>query len=112
MLTGLVHGVGKLYILTRSQRHPALFADQEMYQHIVNDWHGSIAKVLLENWRMAEEIVAAVHSHADDARQTARCRRGAGRCARSGADAGPVQAAARDFSASASAGSRQPRAWN
>ncbi|HEY3808626.1 MAG TPA: HDOD domain-containing protein [Steroidobacteraceae bacterium] len=69
MLTGLVHGVGKLYILTRSQRHPALFADQAMYQHIVNDWHGSIAKVLLENWHMAEEIVLAVHSHTDDSRQ-------------------------------------------
>jgi HD-like signal output (HDOD) protein len=70
MLTGLVHGVGKLYILTRSVRHPALFADQEMYQHIVNDWHGSIAKVLLENWGMAEDIVNAVHSHTDDTRQT------------------------------------------
>lgn len=74
MLTGLVHGVGKLYILTRSQRHPALFADQAMYQHIVNDWHGSIAKVLLENWRMADEIVLAVDSHSDDSRQ----RRGPG----------------------------------
>ena len=62
MLTGLVHGVGKLYILTRSVRHPALFADQEMYQHIVNDWHGSIAKVLLENWQMAEDIITAVYS--------------------------------------------------
>jgi HD-like signal output (HDOD) protein len=70
LLTGLVHGVGKLYILTRSVRHPALFADQEMYQHIVNDWHGSIAKVLLENWGMAEDIVNAVHSHTDDTRQT------------------------------------------
>jgi HD-like signal output (HDOD) protein len=70
MLAGLVHGVGKLYILTRSVRHPALFADQEMYQHIVNDWHGSIAKVLLENWGMAEDIVNAVHSHTDDSRQT------------------------------------------
>ena len=70
MLAGLVQGVGKLYILTRSVRHPALFADQEMYQHIVNDWHGSIAKVLLENWGMAEEIVNAVQSHADDSRPT------------------------------------------
>jgi len=69
MLTGLVHGVGKLYILTRSTRHPALFADQEMYQHIVNDWHGSIAKVLLENWRMADEIITAVHTYDDDTRQ-------------------------------------------
>jgi HD-like signal output (HDOD) protein len=70
MLTGLVHGVGKLYILTRSTRHPALFAQQEMYQHIVNDWHGSIAKVLLENWHMADEIIAAVDSYTDDARPT------------------------------------------
>ena len=70
MLTGLVHGVGKLYILTRSTRHPALFADQEMYQHIVNDWHSSIAKVLLENWHMADEIIVAVDSYADDARPT------------------------------------------
>jgi HD-like signal output (HDOD) protein len=70
MLAGLVHGVGKLYILTRSTRHPALFADQEMYQHIVNDWHSSIAKVLLENWHMAEEIVTAVESYTDDARPT------------------------------------------
>jgi HD-like signal output (HDOD) protein len=70
MLAGLVQGVGKLYILTRSVRHPALFADQEMYQHIVNDWHASIAKVLLENWGMAEEIVNAVQSHADDSRPT------------------------------------------
>lgn len=70
MLTGLVHGVGKLYILTRSTRHPALFADQAMYQHIVNDWHSSIAKVLLENWRMAEEIIVAVESYTDDSRST------------------------------------------
>jgi HD-like signal output (HDOD) protein len=69
MLAGLVHGVGKLYILTRSTRHPALFADQDMYQHIVNDWHGSIAKVLLESWSMAEEIVTAVNSYTDDSRQ-------------------------------------------
>jgi HD-like signal output (HDOD) protein len=68
MLTGLTHGVGKLYILTRSIRHPALFADQEMYQHIVNDWHGTIAKVLLENWHMAEEIITAVDTYTDDSR--------------------------------------------
>jgi len=70
MLTGLVHGVGKLYILTRSVRHPALFADQDMYQHIVNDWHGSIAKVLLENWQMAEDIITAVYTYHDDTRPT------------------------------------------
>lgn len=69
MLTGLVHGVGRLYILTRSQRHPALSAEPAMYQHIVDDWHGPIAKVLLESWHMAEEIAGAVCAYPDDTRQ-------------------------------------------
>jgi len=68
MLTGLVHGVGKLYILTHSMKHPALFGEQEMYQRIVHDWHGNIAKALLESWFMAEEIVSAVHSFEDQSR--------------------------------------------
>ena len=68
MLTGLVHGVGKLYILTRTANHPALFANQVMYQRIVKDWHANIAKALLESWRMADEIVAAVHSYEDEGR--------------------------------------------
>jgi HD-like signal output (HDOD) protein len=69
MLTGLVHGVGKLYILTHSMRHPALFGDQTMYQRIVRDWHSNIAKALLESWFMAEEIVNAVSSYEDSARE-------------------------------------------
>jgi HD-like signal output (HDOD) protein len=63
MLAGLVHGVGKLYILTHSTKHPALFGDQEMYQRIVHDWHGNIAKALLESWFMADDIVSAVHCY-------------------------------------------------
>jgi HD-like signal output (HDOD) protein len=38
-----------------------LFADQDSYQTIEQDWHLSIAAALLENWGIAEEIVQAVH---------------------------------------------------
>ena len=65
MLAGLLHGIGKLYILTRSSKHPALFADQVTYNQIVRDWHSAVAKALLENWDMAEEIVAAVNEYED-----------------------------------------------
>jgi HD-like signal output (HDOD) protein len=68
MLAGLVHGIGKLYILTRSTQHPALFADQTTYNQIVRDWHSPVAKALLENWDMAEEIVSAVSDYEDMAR--------------------------------------------
>jgi len=65
MLAGLLHGIGKLYILTRSVQHPRLFADQVAYSQIVRDWHSPIAKALLENWDMAEEIIDAVHEYED-----------------------------------------------
>jgi HD-like signal output (HDOD) protein len=65
MLAGLLHGIGKLYILTRSSKHPKLFADAVAYSQIVRDWHSPVAKALLENWDMAEEIVAAVSDYED-----------------------------------------------
>jgi HD-like signal output (HDOD) protein len=65
LLAGLLHGIGQLYILTRASKHPALFADQPAYHQIVRDWHSSIAKALLENWDMAEEIIAAVSEYED-----------------------------------------------
>jgi HD-like signal output (HDOD) protein len=61
LLAGLLQGIGRLYILTRASGHRALFADQDSYQAIEQDWHLSIAAALLENWGIADEIVQAVH---------------------------------------------------
>jgi HD-like signal output (HDOD) protein len=60
LLTGLLHGVGKLYLLTRTVRFPSLLGDPANYQRIVADWHGRLAQAILRNWDMADEIVAAV----------------------------------------------------
>jgi HD-like signal output (HDOD) protein len=65
LLAGLLHGIGQLYILTRTAQHPQLFANEAVYHNIVRDWHSSIAKALLENWDMAEEIVEAVGNYED-----------------------------------------------
>jgi HD-like signal output (HDOD) protein len=69
LLTGLLHGVGRLYIMTRAVRHPALFANPSTYQMIERDWHLSIATALLENWGIAPEIVSAVRDSEDYARE-------------------------------------------
>jgi HD-like signal output (HDOD) protein len=61
LLAGLLQGIGRLYILTRASGHRALFANQDSYQQIEQDWHLSIAAALLENWGIADEIVQAVH---------------------------------------------------
>lgn len=60
MLAGLLHGVGELYILTRARKHEKLFKNDAAYRSIVRDWHASVAKAILENWEMDENIVAAV----------------------------------------------------
>jgi len=65
LLAGLLHGVGELYILTRTAKHPKLFSNEAVYHNIVRDWHSSIAKALLENWDMSEEIVDAVANYED-----------------------------------------------
>jgi HD-like signal output (HDOD) protein len=65
LLAGLLHGIGQLYILTRSAQHPGLFANQAAYTAIVRDWHSAIAKALLENWQMAEEVIEAVSDFED-----------------------------------------------
>jgi len=65
LLAGLMHGVGKLYILTRAVRHPTLFSNQAVFNEIERDWHASIATALLEHWLMPAEIVAAVRDHED-----------------------------------------------
>jgi HD-like signal output (HDOD) protein len=65
LLAGLLHGVGELYILTRSSRHPELFADRPVYESIVRDWHVSVAQALLENWEIGEDIVKAVSEFED-----------------------------------------------
>lgn len=65
LLAGLLHGIGHLYILTRASNHPKLFANEAAFHAIVRDWHASIAKALLENWNMAQEIVDAVGDFED-----------------------------------------------
>ncbi|MBV6416120.1 MAG: hypothetical protein CMLOHMNK_00651 [Steroidobacteraceae bacterium] len=63
LLAGLLHGIGRLYILTRARHFPVLFADSVAYGRIVEEWHTNVAKAILENWEMADEIVGAVHEH-------------------------------------------------
>ncbi len=65
LLTGLLHNVGRIYILTRASDYPSLAADPLTYKSIVRDWHSNVAKALLENWRVADEIAEAVAGYED-----------------------------------------------
>ncbi len=62
LFAGLVAGVGRIYILARASREPDLLADPGAYQGIQEEWHLRIARVLLENWHVADEVIDAVIS--------------------------------------------------
>jgi HD-like signal output (HDOD) protein len=65
LLTGLMHNVGRIYILTRASKFPALIADPLTFNSITRDWHANVARAVLENWRMPEEIIEAVGAYED-----------------------------------------------
>ena len=60
MLTGMMHGIGKLYVLTRATDHPELFANAAVLDEILEQWHPSIGKAILENWDFSEAMAQAV----------------------------------------------------
>jgi HD-like signal output (HDOD) protein len=65
MLCGLMHNVGKIYILARAHQHVALFNDKAALHNIMRDWHANVGKAIVENWGFPGQIVEAVGSHED-----------------------------------------------
>lgn len=65
LLAGLLHGIGRLYILTRANRFPVVRATPGAYQAIERDWHVRIARCVLAGWETPPEIVQAIVHHED-----------------------------------------------
>jgi HD-like signal output (HDOD) protein len=68
MLTGMMHGIGKLYILTRATDHPGLFGGDAELNEIIENWHAPIGKAILENWEFPEAMAQAVADQANSTR--------------------------------------------
>ncbi len=71
-LTGLLHGIGRLYIMVRAMGRTAQFGSNQAFFDLVSDWHASIGKAVLENWGFAEEMCAAVGDQNDYERRWVR----------------------------------------
>jgi len=64
-LTGLLHGMGRLYVMVRAVgQSNKLLADQD-FSDLVSSWEGAIGKAVLENWGFAEEMATAVGNQSD-----------------------------------------------
>ena len=63
MLAGLLHNVGKIYILARANRHGNLFRDPTTLSQVIRDWHANVGKAIVENWGFPDHISEAVAEH-------------------------------------------------
>ena len=69
LLAGMMHGIGKLYIMTRAAQHPQLFTDHVTLDEILGKWHTSIGKAILENWEFPDSMCAAIGEQDDHGRE-------------------------------------------
>jgi HD-like signal output (HDOD) protein len=60
LFAGLVAGVGKICLLAKARRQPAMLNDSVAYHLLVRDWHAEVAQAVLHGWGIAEEICIAV----------------------------------------------------
>ena len=65
-LCGLLHDVGKLYILTKARDYPEFLGDSDALETVMADWHPSIGRSIVAAWGFAEEISATLESGQTD----------------------------------------------
>ncbi len=59
-LTGLMHGIGRLYIMVRAVEKGEEFGMSAAFRELIDGWHASIGKAVLETWGFPEELCEAV----------------------------------------------------
>ncbi len=59
-LAGLLHGIGRLYIMVRTADGPSPSPSEGSLLELIDGWHPSIGKAVLENWGFSEAMAEAV----------------------------------------------------
>jgi HD-like signal output (HDOD) protein len=62
-LAGLLHEVGKLYILMRAKDDRDALADEAGFQSVLAAWHPRLGRAVIEAWELPAELAAAVGDH-------------------------------------------------
>ena len=55
-LCGLLHEVGKLYIVTKAEEFPELFGNRKSFDAMVAEWQSQISKSIIEGWGFTQEM--------------------------------------------------------
>lgn len=65
LLSGLMHAIGKIYIVSRAEDHPELFEDRAELEAVLQEWYVATGQAILQGWEFPDEIVAAVAAQLD-----------------------------------------------
>jgi HD-like signal output (HDOD) protein len=68
-LTGLLHGIGNLYIMARAAIQSDGLGERHAWLDLLAGWQASIGKAVLESWGFAEEMCDAVGEQGDHERR-------------------------------------------
>ena len=71
MLAGLLHSIGKFYILARADESPELIANEVAMERLLNEWYTGVGRAIVEFWGFPAHIVDAVDEHESVDRQLA-----------------------------------------
>jgi HD-like signal output (HDOD) protein len=71
-LTGLLHGIGRLYIMAHAAGKPSALRLDLDRAATIESWHPSIGKAILENWRVGEAMAESVGDQLDYTRKSPR----------------------------------------
>ena len=68
-LTGLLHGIGSLYIMARAATQATALGNERSWLDMLAGWQASIGKAVLESWGFAEQMCDAVGEQTDHQRR-------------------------------------------
>jgi len=68
-LTGLLHGIGNLYIMARAATQATGLGSEHSWLDLLIGWQASIGKAVLESWGFEEEMCDAVGEQEDHERR-------------------------------------------
>lgn len=63
LLAGLLHGLGRLYVVMRAESMPGITAAE--MREVADGWQATIGKAILESWGLSEALQHAIE-HQDD----------------------------------------------
>jgi HD-like signal output (HDOD) protein len=64
-LTGLLHGIGRLYIMVRSAGKSEQLYQDPTFRDMIAGWHPAIGKAVLENWDFDAAVCEALGDQSD-----------------------------------------------